>query len=384
MKPRRLWPGVKQLPNGHFNAYVRVGDQQRTKRFPPETTIATIRNWREEMRVSLRAVRPRGVRGTLAGDIKTYLKSLADRPALQKERTYQLAWWAARFGHRVRSAITPQEVANALAERRAAAREPVKAGDPKRPGGADSTCNHYRMALMALYASTDAGTLAPNPVGVTDTYPGATVEARGLSYDLVKLILDAMVDMGAPRKNTTGARHEGSKAKARLTVIAYTGMRHSELKRFVPQDWNREQHSLVIRTGKGGRTRTIPLVTEAETALAHLIALDALGPFSNSTVHRAFALACAKLDVRGIRPYDLRHTYGTWMYAAAGDLRIVAELMGHSRTRTTERYTLGYVPDYMRVVTQRFQTMLNPEATPPEEPPKPKLALVPAPARRRA
>ena len=384
MSTRKLWPGVRQLPNGHFNAYVRVGDQQRTKRFPPDTKLGAIQNWREEMRVSLRAIRPKGVRGTLAGDIVTFLKGLADRPALQSERQHQLAWWAERFGHRARSSITSQEIVNALAERRVQASAPRRAGDPTPPGGAASTCNHSRMALMALYMALDKGTAAPNPVAEVNTYSAPPAEPRGLSYDLVKLILDAMADLGAPLRGVKGHRLEGSMAKARLTVIAYTGMRHSELKRFVAQDWNREQHSLVVRTGKGGRTRTIPLVTEAESALAHLITINGLGPFSNSPVRRAFELACEKLDIRGIRPYDLRHTYGTWMYAASGDLRIVAAMMGHSQTRTTERYTLGYVPDYMRVVTQRFQTMLNPETTSPEEPPKPKLALVPAPARRRA
>jgi integrase len=231
------------------------------------------------------------------------------------------------------------------------------------------------MALRALYTALDRGTGAPNPVEDTDTFSPPVEEARGLSYELVQVILDAMCNMGSPK-----ARLDGSKAKARLRVIAYTGMRHSELKRFRPEDWNREQHSLVIRTGKGGLPRTIPLVTEAEAALTELIRVNAVGDFSNSTVRRAFVRACAKVKVDGIRPYDLRHTFGTWLYAAAGDLRIVAEMLGHRRTRTTERYTLGYVPDYMRVVSQRFQALLDPAAPAAD---KPRLTLVqPAPARR--
>lgn len=383
-------PGVR-IRDGHPVAYVQVGDQQRYKRFAIGTPPATVRAWREETRASLRAAGLRGARGTLAADVPVYLKTLADRPALQKERTYQLQWWVDRFGHRARSSLTPQEIVTALAERRAAAEAAAAAAtaaasapaagatpaeeQPRPPGGSASTCNHYRMALRALYTALDAGTGAPNPVASTDTFSPPTEEARGLSYDLVHVILDAMSDIGEPKH-----RLDGSKAKARLRVIAYTGMRHSELKRFKPEDWNREQHSLIIRTGKGGRTRTIPLVTEAEAALTDLLRIGALGSFSNSPVHRAFRLACEKVQVDGIRPYDLRHTFGTWLYAAAGDLRIVAEMMGHSRTRTTERYTLGYVPDYMRVVSQRFQALLDPSAP---EADKPRLTLVkPAPARR--
>jgi len=43
-------------------------------------------------------------------------------------------------------------------------------------------------------------------------------------------------------------------------------------------------------------------------------------------------------------PYDLRHSFGTAIYRATGDLKITKELMGHSAIRMTERYTLAAVP----------------------------------------
>ena len=80
-----------------------------------------------------------------------------------------------------------------------------------------------------------------------------------------------------------------------------------------------------------GKVHTIPLTAEAEAALDALDHFGAYGPFSTSTVRRAFHLACQRLHLSGIRPYDLRHSFGTALYAATGNTRIVKEFLGHSR-----------------------------------------------------
>ena len=54
-------------------------------------------------------------------------------------------------------------------------------------------------------------------------------------------------------------RASASAAKARCRVLAFTGLRPGELMRYRPEHWNRTTQTLVVYTGKGGRTRTIPL-----------------------------------------------------------------------------------------------------------------------------
>ena len=56
-----------------------------------------------------------------------------------------------------------------------------------------------------------------------------------------------------------------------------------------------------------------------------------------------------------MRPYDLRHSYGAALNRLAGDTRLVKDVLGHSDTRMTERYTLGHVPEAMRLATSRFE-----------------------------
>lgn len=340
-------PGIRRDASGRIQAYVRSAGQLRFRRFPPGTPLTTVRRWRLETQAALRSTRRPA--GTLAVDIDPFLRQIADRPRLVAERRQQLEWWAACLGHLRRDAITPADVRAALAKLRRT--------------HAASTCNHYRQALFSLYRGLD-GRDAPNPVRDVKPFTSPPPEARGLSYDVVQRILAAMSDQGSATVKGK-PRAAASAAKARCRVLAFTGLRPSELMRYRPEHWNRTAQTLVVYTGKGGRTRTIPLSAPAAEALADLEAVGAIGPFSTSTVRRAFVRAAARIGIHGVRPYDLRHSYGTALYRVAGDTRLVKDVLGHSDSRMTERYTLGHVPEAMRLATSRFEEHLEVPDAPP-------------------
>lgn len=339
-------PGIRRDAAGRIRAYVRVGGRLRFKRFPAGSSLESVRRWRLDTRAALRLTSPAA--GSLEADIEPFLLQFVHRPYFVEERRRQLHWWAGRFPHRSRHSLEPTEIRVALAE--------------LRQSHAATTCNHYRQALHSLYRCLD-GPDAPNPVRAVPRFAVPEAEPRGLSYEVVRRILDAMSDHGQP-VGLGRPRAAGSKAKVRCRVMAFTGMRPSEIMRYRPEHWNRTDHLLTVLTGKGGRTRTIPLTLDGEAALHDLEALGAIGRYSTSTVHRAFRLALGKLGMQGIRPYDLRHSYGTAMYQVTGDTRIVKELLGHSTTVMTERYTLGHVPVYMQVAATRFQQLSNPSESP--------------------
>lgn len=72
---------------------------------------------------------------------------------------------------------------------------------------------------------------------------------------------------------------------------------------------------------------------------------------------KSFQRACTKLGLTGVRPYDLRHLFGTAAYAATGDLRAAQQLLGHASLRMTDRYTLAAVPERLQVAVGQIDAV---------------------------
>ena len=71
---------------------------------------------------------------------------------------------------------------------------------------------------------------------------------------------------------------------------------------------------------------------------------------------------CAPTSVhvrRNLRSRSPESVFTFTEIAIAGDTRLVKEVLGHSDTRMTERYTLGHVPEAMRLATSRFEEHLG-------------------------
>lgn len=304
-RSRRLEPGIARTASG-FSAYLRVHGRLLYKRFPPSATIDEMRSWRDRKRRELGGTK--ADRGTLAHDAMRYLAAV-DAMISYVQREADINAWLAVFGHRSRAGLRPDEI-----------RAQLHAW--KTSGLAGSTVNHRRSALSHLYTVLD-GKSAWNPLREIPPFKEPAPVARGVPMATVRRILRKM-----PRSAT----------KARLTWLAWTGMRPSELTRLTPSDVDARRKLARVSTAKGGRPREIPLHRAARAAWREIVKRKALGPFSLASARHSLLLACQKANVTPIRIYDLRHSFLSAMRAGGADLADVQALAGHSSIRLTARY----------------------------------------------
>ena len=321
-----------------LSAKVQAGGQTREKRYRANTSIKTMQRWRAETRIALRAAADRATRGTLAADVERYLQTVAHL-ASYRDRKHDIALWVTEFGHRRRDTITTAEIDAVLSRWLA-------------EGLAASTVRHRRTALYSLWVALD-GAEARNPVRAALLPRQPAPEARALSYVTIERILKAMPDIGVAPKGQ--ARPEVSLTKARLRVLAYTGLPQASIMRLRPEDIDLEHARLTIRPrrkGAGTTTRVVPLTPHGVEALRQFIAVGAWGPFSTSAMRYSFLRACKAAGVTGARPYDLRHSFGTAIYLASGDILAASKFLAHSSTTTTQRYTLAAEDARLRQVAE--------------------------------
>lgn len=313
--PRELPTGVVKTSTG-FRAFIRLSqDHLASKRFPPGTPMPAIKQWREAQRVDFR--RRTSIVSTapsegFAKDAETYLKAVAHMPSFT-DRQRDIQWWISIFEERPRASIQSHEIAAALAS------STLSAG----------SLNHRRSALAHLWTVLD-GKAARNPVRDVPKRREPDPEPRGLSYDVIEQIFAVM---------------EESKTKARLMVMAWTGIPPAQLQKITKADL--DDRSVYVRgraKGRGTKGRRVRLSPGAVAAFQMFVKWDAFGPFNRKGMWTAFRLACNKVDparLKGVRPYDLRHSFGTAIYAASGNIRATQILMGHAKADMTHRYTLG-------------------------------------------
>lgn len=137
-----------------------------------------------------------------------------------------------------------------------------------------------------------------------------------------------------------------------LLLLYGCGLRISEALDLNPEDLPRDD-ALSI-TGKGGKTRMVPILPVVRAAIMDYIArcphdLREDGPLfvgvrggrlSARVVQKRMQELRATLGLpKEATPHALRHSFATHLLASGGDLRAIQELLGHASLSTTQHYT---------------------------------------------
>ena len=151
---------------------------------------------------------------------------------------------------------------------------------------------------------------------------------------------------------TQGASPIDLRDQAMAELFYSSGLRLSELAGLNLEDVDL-QSRLVTVTGKGNKTRTLPVGQVALLAINGWLQVRPLieGETALFTSSRGKRISVrniqARLRKRGrdtamhqdVHPHMLRHSFASHMLESSGDLRAVQELLGHANISTTQIYT---------------------------------------------
>ncbi len=168
--------------------------------------------------------------------------------------------------------------------------------------------------------------------------PVSEDQARGLLHE--------------PAADPDAEAWEAARDRAVLTLLYGCGLRISEGLSLTRADAPLPETLRI--TGKGGKTRLVPVLPAVREAVDAYLALqpfplepaDALfrarrgRPLGPRQVQAAVQRLRGRLGLpASVTPHALRHSFATHLLGAGADLRSIQQLLGHASLSTTQKYT---------------------------------------------
>ena len=217
---------------------------------------------------------------------------------------------------------------------------------------ASSSVARMLVALRSLYRFlVREDYLTGDPTGTIGSPKQPKSLPKAIRLDEVESLL------GAPADDLLGRRD-----RAILETLYGAGLRISELVGLDVDDVDLDASTVLVRAGKGSKSRRVPLGSMAIKAVGAYttqsrppLVARARGPagrgalFLNARGGRLSRQGCWKILKTYARraalsdrvsPHTLRHSFATHMLDAGADIRVVQELLGHASLATTQVYTL--------------------------------------------
>ena len=151
-------------------------------------------------------------------------------------------------------------------------------------------------------------------------------------------------------------KHPGFRELVQAALL--TGCRYGELTALECADFNPDAGTVAIRVSKAGKVRYVTLTDEAKQFFDNITAGQTRdermfrrpdgGVWRKGLQHRPLADACKAAKISpAINFHVLRHTHGSLLAMKGVPMRVIADQLGHSDTRMTEKHYAHLSPSYV-------------------------------------
>ena len=207
-------------------------------------------------------------------------------------------------------------------------------------------------------------TLAPRTVNQALAAVRNLYQSRGLTVSVSPATVPRQAPKALAPKQVKALRREVAalppRDRAIILTLLHTGIRRGELAALRTGDvaMTDRKGYLTVRSGKGRRSRTVPLNAECRRALGAWITDRARQPIradapsdalwlsrlGHQASPKALGAVVSKVGrsagLERLTPHTLRHTFVTRLVRGGIDPFLVADLAGHARLETTLLYSL--------------------------------------------
>jgi integrase/recombinase XerC len=231
-----------------------------------------------------------------------------------------------------------------------------------------NTVNRRLASLATLMKwAKESGQIEHDPTGnvhaVPQTNPGPRYLDKKEQYALQRAIEKDMqlARMRYPKRWVSRQRDS-----AMVVFLLHTGLRLSEALTLQLGDVQLAERKgqVLVRQGKGGRVRTVPLNVQARKALQEWLAVrpgngshvwvqvegEPSDGLSNRSVQRVLVRIGQDAGLEHLTPHVLRHTFAKNLVDSGVGLEKVAALLGHSNLNTTRIYVTPNQKDLEQAV----------------------------------
>jgi len=149
-----------------------------------------------------------------------------------------------------------------------------------------------------------------------------------------------------------------------ISVLFLCGLRRNECASLTATDFRTDEHLLIVRHGKGGHDRLVPLLPAVERALVAYLWLrpdtqtgalflaangagNPVGAMSSSAIYQMLRRRCYRIGLRRLNPHSFRHGLAMLLLNQGGDMSLVQKVLGHAQIATTAKHYAEWLTEGM-------------------------------------